>query len=40
VYRRSDGRIDIMCGWEHLDGFARYAEIADAIVRWLEETGR
>ena len=40
VYRRSDGRIDIMCGREHLDGFARYAEFADAIRRWLEETGR
>ena len=40
VYRRSDGRIDIMCGREHLDGFARYAELADAIRRWLEETGR
>jgi len=40
VYRRSDGRIDIMCGKKHLDGFARYAELADAIWRWLEETGR
>ncbi len=40
VCRRSDGRIDIMCGREHLDGFARYAELADAIRRWLEETGR
>jgi len=29
-----------MCGREHLDGFARYAELADAIRRWLEETGR
>jgi hypothetical protein len=24
----------------HLDGFARYAELAEAIAKWLEETGR
>ncbi len=29
----------IRCGREHLDGFARFAEFADAIERWLEETG-
>ena len=40
VYQRSDGKIEIVCGREHLDGFARYAELADAIERWLEETGR
>jgi hypothetical protein len=40
VYQRSDGKIEIVCGGEHLDGFARYAELADAIERWLEETGR
>jgi hypothetical protein len=38
--RRSDGRIDIVCYEGHLEGFARYAELAEAIARWLEETGR
>jgi hypothetical protein len=40
VIERSDGRIDIICGREHLDGFMRYAELADAIKKWLEETRR
>jgi hypothetical protein len=40
VYQRSDGKIDVVCGREHLDGFMRYAELADAIEKWLEETGR
>ncbi len=39
VYRMKDGAIIIECGREHLDGFARFAELADAITRWLEETG-
>jgi hypothetical protein len=40
VYQRSDGKIDVVCGREHLDGFRRYAELADAIMKWLEETSR
>jgi len=40
IHRRSDGRIMIECGRSHLDGFARYAELADAIRRWLEEMDR
>jgi hypothetical protein len=40
IRRRSDGKIEIECGREHLDGFARFAELADAIERWLEETRR
>ncbi len=40
IRRKSDGTIEVVCGREHLDGFARYAELADAIRRWLEETGR
>jgi len=40
VRRMRDGTIVIKCSREHLDGFARYAELADAIRRWLEETGR
>jgi hypothetical protein len=38
--RKSDGTIEIVCGREHLEGFKRYAELADAIEKWLEETGR
>ncbi len=40
IRRRSDGKIEIVCGREHLDGFKRYAELADAIEKWLEDTGR
>jgi hypothetical protein len=38
--RRSDGTIEIICGRKHLEGFRRYAELAEAIERWLEETSR
>jgi hypothetical protein len=40
VYRMKNGRIKIECYREHLDGFARFAELADAIEKWLEETDR
>ena len=40
IRRMKNGRIMIVCDREHLDGFARYAELADAIEKWLEETGR
>ena len=40
IRRKSDGTIELVCGREHLDGFARYAELADAIEKWLEETSR
>ncbi len=40
VYRMKDGRIKMECYKEHLDGFARYAELTEAIEKWLEETGR
>jgi hypothetical protein len=40
IRRMKNGRIIIVCGREHLDGFARFAELADAIMKWLEETGR
>jgi len=39
VYRMGN-RIKIECGREHLDGFKRYAELADDIEKWLEETRR
>jgi hypothetical protein len=32
-----DGKIMIECGREHLDGFMRYAELAEAIKKWLRE---
>jgi len=40
IRRRSDGTIEIICGRKHLEGFKRFAELADAIERWLEETSR
>jgi hypothetical protein len=40
IRRRSDGTIELECYEGHLEGFARYAELADAIKRWLEETGQ
>jgi hypothetical protein len=38
VYLRSDGRIMMECYEGHLEGFMRYAELADDIEEWLEET--
>jgi hypothetical protein len=40
ISQGSDSTIKAVCVREHLDGFARYAELADAIERWLEETSR
>ena len=40
VYRRSDDKIMIVCGREHLDGFMRYTELVDVIESWLEKTER
>ncbi len=40
MYQKSDGTIEAMCYEGHLNGFRRYAELADTIERWLEETGR
>jgi hypothetical protein len=38
IIERSNGTIRMECYREHLDGFMRYAELADAIEEWLEET--
>ncbi|MFP3198927.1 MAG: hypothetical protein RXR06_03525 [Thermoproteus sp.] len=38
--RMKNGKILLECYEGHLEGFARYAELAEAIARWLEETGR
>jgi hypothetical protein len=40
IYRMKDGTIIIECGRRHLGGFKRFAELADAIEKWLEETDR
>ena len=40
MHRRSDGVVMIECYEEHLEGFMRFAELAEAIARWLEETRR
>jgi hypothetical protein len=40
IRRKSDGTIEIVCGRTHLEGFMRYTELADAIEKWLEETGQ
>jgi hypothetical protein len=40
IRRRSDGTIEVVCSREHLEGFKRFAELAEAIEKWLEETGR
>jgi len=40
VYRMKNGEIMIECYEGHLDGFKRYAELADAVEKWLEETSR
>jgi hypothetical protein len=40
IRRKKNGQIIIECYREHLDGFRRYAELAEAIARWLEETSR
>ena len=36
IQHMKDGRIKMACGREHLDGFRRYVELADAIENWLE----
>jgi hypothetical protein len=40
IIERGDGQIVLECYREHLNGFARYAELAEAIRRWQEETSR
>jgi hypothetical protein len=40
IHKRSNGAVEIVCDREHLDGFMRYTELADAIMKWLEKTSR
>jgi hypothetical protein len=39
VYREMNGVIVMQCYEGYLEGFKRFAELADAIEKWLEETG-
>jgi hypothetical protein len=40
IHRMKDGGIKIVCYREHLEGFMRFAELAEAIAKWLKETSR
>ena len=40
IHQRSDGTIELVCGKEQLEGFKRFAELADAVEKWLEESSR
>jgi hypothetical protein len=40
IYRKSGGEITIVCHEGHLKGFKRFAELADAVERWPEETSQ
>jgi hypothetical protein len=40
IRRMKNGQIMIVCNRGHLEGFRRFAELADAITRWLEKTSR
>jgi hypothetical protein len=40
IHRMKDGEIKIACYREHLEGFMRFAELAEAIAKWLKETSR
>jgi transcription initiation factor TFIIIB Brf1 subunit/transcription initiation factor TFIIB len=37
VSKRGDGKIEVICNRTHLEGFRRFAELADAVERWLGE---
>jgi hypothetical protein len=40
IRRMKDGQVVIVCYAGHLEGFMHFAELADAIEKWLEETNR
>jgi len=40
VYRKKNGVIVTQCYEGHLEGFKGFAELADAVEKWLEEAGR
>jgi hypothetical protein len=40
IYRKKNGAVVIACGRKHLEGFRRFAELADAVERWLNSCCR
>jgi hypothetical protein len=40
IRHMKNGQVVIVCYEGHLEGFMRFAELADAIEKWLEETSR
>ena len=40
IRRKKNGQIEVKCTKGHLEGFMRFAELADAIKKWLKETSR
>ena len=38
--RAPSGSIMMKCYERHVEGFVRFAELADAVERWLKETRR
>jgi hypothetical protein len=40
IQRMKGGRIKIVCYGGHLEGFMRYAELVETILKWLEERSR
>ncbi len=40
IRRMKDGRIMIICYGGHLEGFKRYDELVETILKWLVETSR
>ncbi len=40
IRRMKDGTIMIVCGRAHLEGFKHYAELTDAVEKWLKEPRR
>jgi hypothetical protein len=40
IRRMEDGKIQMVCYEGHLEGFMRYAELAETIIKWLVETSR
>jgi hypothetical protein len=40
IYRKKNDAVVIACGRKHLEGFRRFAELADAVERWLNSCCR
>jgi hypothetical protein len=40
AYRMEDGTMMVVCYEGRLEGFMSYAELYEAMARWLKEAGR